>query len=213
MRPRPLSSTPGLSRRSALGHGAALGAVLGLGRFGRAAAQDATPGAATLAAPGQTAAINGAGLYYEVRGDAAGEPVLLLHGGLGNTEEWDNVSPALVDAGYQVVLMDCRGRGRSTWGDAPITYEQMASDALGLLDHLGIDTTHLVGWSDRGIIGLELAINHPARLDRAVIYGANFTPDGAYAEPQPSDQLPPFEVFVSAYQRLSPEPELSLIHI
>ena len=146
-------------------------------------------------------------LYYEVRGDAAGPPVLLLHGGIGNMEEWDNLSPALVDAGYRVVLMDSRGRGRSTWGDAPITYELMASDAVGLLDQIGIARTHLVGWSDGAIIGLELAISHPTRLNRAVIYGANVTPDGVYAEPHESDQMPPFEQYVADYQRLSPAPE------
>jgi len=210
MNHHPALSLPDLSRRSLLGRAGALAATLGVGgQLGRAAAQDATPGspAATPMADGQMTTINGVNLYYEVRGDAAGAPVLLLHGGLGSTEEWDNLSPALVDAGYRVVLMDSRGRGRSTWGDAPITYEQMASDALGLLDHLGIDTTHLVGWSDGGIIGLELAINHPARLDRAVIYGANFTPDGIYAEPRDSDQLIPFEELAATYQRLSPEPE------
>jgi pimeloyl-ACP methyl ester carboxylesterase len=170
-----------------------------------AAATAATP-MADMAVEGETASINGVELYYEVHGPADGPPVFLLHGGLGNTEEFDGLLPALLAAGYRTIAMDCRGRGRSTWDDTPITYELMTADALGLLDLLDIDKTDFVGWSDGAILGLELAAEHPERLHRAVIYGANFTPDG-FHEPTPSDQLPPFEKFIADYQRLSPAPE------
>src|SRR4051795_1448747 len=100
--------------------------------------------------------------------------------------------------------MDSRGHGRSAWGDLPITYDQMPADTLGLLDHLGIEKTDVVGWSDGGIIALDLAIHHPERLDRVVAYGANFTPDGSQFVQ--SDQTPPFESFIADYRRLSPEP-------
>jgi pimeloyl-ACP methyl ester carboxylesterase len=166
----------------------------------------ATPAAAAENIEGEFANINGADLYYEVHGPADGPPVLLLHGGLGNTEEFDGLLPALLAAGFRTVAMDCRGRGRSTWGDDPITYEQMAADAVGLLDLLGIAKTDLVGWSDGAIIGLLMGFTYPERLNRVVAYGANFTPDG-FHEPTPSDQLPPFEKFVDDYRRLSPEPE------
>ena len=178
-------------------------------------AQEATPEGAPPAAtqppdwlaewaPGQTATINGAALYYEVHGDPDGQPVLLLHDGAGNTEVFVNLAPVLVAAGYRVVAMDCRGHGRSAWGDLPITYDQMAADALGLLDHLGIAKTDVVGWSDGAIIALDLAIHHPERLDRVVAYGANFTPEGFYDGH--SDQEPPFERYIADYRRLSPEP-------
>lgn len=170
------------------------------------AAIAATPLASPTAAGGQMATINGVELYYELHGPDDGPPVLLLHGGLGNTEEFDGLVPGLVAAGYQTIAMDCRGRGRSTWDETPITYELMASDALDLLDLLGIAQTDFVGWSDGAIIGLELGVTHPERLHRAVIYGANFTPDGFHF-PTPSDQLPPFEQFIADYQRLSPAPE------
>jgi pimeloyl-ACP methyl ester carboxylesterase len=212
-------STGRLSRRAALGRAGALAAALGLGGpLARAVAQDATPATpaatpasatppATPTAEGQTATVNGADLYYEVHGPAAGQPVLLLHGALGNTEEFDNLVPALVAAGYRTVAFDARGRGRSTWGDAPITFEQMAADALGLLDHLGIARADVVGSSQGGTVALELAIRHAARLGRVVVYGAIFAADGEYDAPQPSDELPPFEQFVADYQRLSPQPE------
>jgi len=179
-----------------------------LRRLSSVAAQEATPESGDpLAewAPGETATINGADLYYEVHGDPAGQPVLLLHGGLANAEYWLNLAPVLVAAGYRVIMMDSRGHGRSTWGDVPITYEQMAADAVGLLDELGVAKTDVVGWSDGGVIALNLAIHHPERLDRVVAYGANFNPEGLKFVP--SDQVPPFERLIVEYRRLAPEPE------
>src|SRR5215213_3115419 len=127
-----------------------------------------------------------------------------MHGSLGDKAEFVNLAPFLAAAGYRTVAFDLRGRGRSAWGDQPITYAQMAADALGLLDHLGIAKTDVVGWSQGGSIGLELAIHHPERLGRVVAYGANFSPEGVqFVE---SEQLPPFERFIANYQRLSPEP-------
>jgi pimeloyl-ACP methyl ester carboxylesterase len=198
-----------LNRRSVLGRAAALAGVLSFGgRLSSAAAQEATPeGGDPLAewAPGQTATINGAALYYEVHGNPNGQPVLLLHGSLTSSEEFDYLAPVLVSAGYRVVAMDYRGRGRSAWGDLPITFEQMAADAVGLLDHLGIEKTDVVGVSDGAIISLDLAIHYLERLDRVVAYAAILSPEGnQFVE---SDQMLPFEYLIATYRRLSPEPE------
>jgi pimeloyl-ACP methyl ester carboxylesterase len=210
-------STSRLSRRAALGRAGALAAALGLGGpLTRAVAQDATPATpaatpagatppATPTAEGQTVTVNGADLYYEVHGDPNGQPVLLLHGSLGSSEEFNYLAPVLVAAGYRVVAMDCRGRGRSAWGDMPITYEQMAADAVGLLDHLGIATADVVGVSDGAAISLDLATHYSERLDRVVAYATILTPEGIqFVE---SDQMPPFEYFIAMYRLLAPEPE------
>ncbi|HET7055951.1 MAG TPA: alpha/beta hydrolase [Thermomicrobiales bacterium] len=150
-----------------------------------AIAQDATPAAVappqdllppfTDEVAGQTVEINGANIYYEVYG--TGEPLILIHGGLGNGKYWVNQIPVFA-AKYQVIVMDSRGHGRSSFDEQPITYALMASDVLGLMDHLAIDKASIVGWSDGGIIGLEIAIHHPERLNKVVAYGANFDPTG-----------------------------------
>jgi hypothetical protein len=68
---------------------------------------------------GETVNINGIDIYYEVYGE--GKPVLLLHGGLANGDHWVNVIPALTEAGYQAIVMDSRGHGRSSFDETPIS--------------------------------------------------------------------------------------------
>jgi pimeloyl-ACP methyl ester carboxylesterase len=134
--------------------------------------------------------------------------VLLLHSGLSNGDHWVNVIPALTDAGYQAIVMDSRGHGRSSFDETPISYEVMASDVLGLMDHLGIDKADIVGWSDGAIIGLELALTHPERLHKVVAYGANFDPTGVRLDIAENDYFNAFEARnAEEYQILSPEPE------
>jgi pimeloyl-ACP methyl ester carboxylesterase len=173
-----------------------------------ARAQESTP-AATAAAPGTTVTLNGADIYYEVVG--TGEPVILVHGGLGSGRVFAKQIPALVNAGYQLIVIDSRGHGHSSHGPDPLSYELMASDVLGVMDHLGIAKADLVGWSDGAIIGLELAINHPERLHKVVAYGANFTPEGVIdATPVPAVEAalaPFFAATFADYQQTAPNPE------
>ena len=142
--------------------------------------------------------------YYELHG--AGEPVVLLHGGLGSGLEFVNQIPALATR-YQVIVIDSRGHGRSFHGPQPLSYELMATDVLAVLDQLGIDRANVVGASDGAIVGLQLAITHPERLRRVIAYGANVTPDGVH-DPAPDPELDAlFAQFAADYRRLSPEPE------
>jgi pimeloyl-ACP methyl ester carboxylesterase len=121
------------------------------------------------------APVNGINLYYAVYGK--GQPLLLLHGGLGTADYWGDQVPVFAKK-YQVIIVDSRGHGRSTRDDKPYSYELMASDVLGLLDFLKIQKTALVGWSDGGIIGLDIAINHPERLTKLFAFGANYNLGG-----------------------------------
>jgi pimeloyl-ACP methyl ester carboxylesterase len=145
--------------------------------------------------------------YYEEYG--SGPPLLLLHGSLGNTTDWVNVAPELAKS-YRVILVDSRGRGRSSDDSTPLTYHQMMSDTLLLMDALGITKTHLLGWSDGAIIGLDMAIHHPERLASLVSYGGQSTVE---AGTQFLDDfvrtmtINDVKDWADAYRAVSPQPE------
>ena len=119
--------------------------------------------------------VNGIQMYYATFG--AGSPVLLIHGGLGNADIWSNEVIDLMKD-HLVIVADSRGHGRSTRTAEPFGYDLMSSDYLALLDYLKIDKVDLVGWSDGGIIGLDIAMSHPERLKHLFAQAANITTDG-----------------------------------
>jgi pimeloyl-ACP methyl ester carboxylesterase len=121
------------------------------------------------------APVNGIQMYYAVFGK--GDPVLLIHGGLGHADIWAS-QVATLSRTHKVIVADSRGHGRSTRTDEPYGYDLMASDYLALLDYLKVDKTALVGWSDGGIIGIDIALHHPERLTRLFAQAANVTTDG-----------------------------------
>src|SRR5215831_11008282 len=121
------------------------------------------------------AAVNGIRIWYAVFGE--GEPVVFLHGGMGSSNYWGLQVPA-VARHYQVIVLDSRGQGRSTWNsEPPISFHLMASDVLAVMDTLHIPKAALVGWSDGAIIGLDIAIHNPQRLTKLFAFAANSDPD------------------------------------
>lgn len=121
------------------------------------------------------AKVNGIEMYYATYGK--GDPILFIHGGLGNADIWANQVIDFAKTNL-VIVADSRGHGRSTRNDTPFGYDIMASDYLALLDTLKIDKTALVGWSDGGIIGIDIALSHPERLSKLFAQAANVTVDG-----------------------------------
>ena len=119
--------------------------------------------------------VNGVEIYYAIYG--SGEPLILLHGGLGNTDYWGG-QIADFSAKYKVINIASRGHGRSTRNEQPYGYHLMASDVLAVMDSLSIKKASIVGWSDGGNIGLDIAINNPDRLVKLFAFGANFNPSG-----------------------------------
>jgi pimeloyl-ACP methyl ester carboxylesterase len=151
------------------------------------------------------APVNGIKMYYAVYGH--GDPILLIHGGLANSDYWANQVLALSKT-HKVVVADSRGHGRSTRTAEPIGYDLMASDYTALLDYLKIQKTALVGWSDGGIIGIDLAMTYPERLTKLFAQAANVTTDGVKPDTM---QTPTFSGFVAKagedYKRLSSTPD------
>jgi pimeloyl-ACP methyl ester carboxylesterase len=164
------------------------------------------PPAMPEAASSGMAEVNGIQMYYATYG--AGDPVLLIHGGLGNADIWANqVADLMRD--HLVIVADSRGHGRSTRTEEPFGYDLMASDYLALLDVLKVDKVDLVGWSDGGIIGLDIAMSHPERLDHLFAHAANITTDGV--DPTVGDDPVFMGTYVGwmaeDYARLSPTPD------
>ena len=125
------------------------------------------------------APVNGIRMYYATYGTATPgqDPILMIHGGLGHADIWASQVADLAKD-HLVILADSRGHGRSTRNADPFGYDLMASDYVALLDVLKIDRVNLVGWSDGGIIGLDIALHHPERLGKLFAQAANVTPDG-----------------------------------
>jgi pimeloyl-ACP methyl ester carboxylesterase len=149
------------------------------------------------------APVNGIKIWYASFG--RGEPVILLHGGLANSDYWGDQVRAL-RTHYHVIVMDSRGHGRTTRDEKPYGYDLMASDVLGLMDHLKIDKAAIVGWSDGAIIGLDIAMHHPERVTKLFAFAANSDPSGV-ADIAKSEV---FNAFIARageeYKRLSATP-------
>jgi pimeloyl-ACP methyl ester carboxylesterase len=136
---------------------------------------------------GRYAAIDNVSIYYETYGE--GPPVLVLHGGLGSHEGMRNQIKALANSHF-VIAPDSRGQGRSTDSDAPLTYALMANDMAKLLDDLQTSRVDVVGWSDGGIIGLDLAMRYPERVRRLVAISANYDVTGIALIPTAEMDVP-----------------------
>ena len=151
------------------------------------------------------APVNDIEMYYAVYG--AGDPVILLHGGLGHSDVWGYQIPELAKH-FKVIAADSRGHGRSTRSAQPYGYALMASDVVALMDYLKIDKASIVGWSDGGIIGLDIAMNYPERLTRLYAYGANTNVAGLRADIADSKVFNQYiENAGKDYARLSPTPK------
>ncbi|MEX1827386.1 alpha/beta fold hydrolase [Luteibacter sp. CQ10] len=141
-------------------------------------------------------------IWYATFGD--GPPVVLLHGGLGNSNNWGYQVPALVEAGYTAIVIDSRGQGRSTRDDRPYSYPLMASDTRAVMDALGVARAAFVGWSDGADIALVLSHDTPDRSAGVFFFACNVDATGTRPF-QPSaviDRI--YEHHVAEHEALSP---------
>ena len=118
--------------------------------------------------PGRSVEVNGATLHYKEHGDGA--PLILIHGGLSSSAQWEPLVRELADR-FRVITPDSRGHGRSTNPSGELSYALIADDVAALIAALGLRCPVVGGWSDGGQVTLELGARHPAAAG-ALIVGA-----------------------------------------
>src|SRR3954470_3946454 len=121
----------------------------------------------------ETVDINGHPTWIDQRG-SGNESILILHGGLSNSDALEALTHTLAER-YRVVAFDRRGHGRTADTDEAFHYDDMVTEAIGVIEQVVGGPAHLIGWSDGGIIALLLAMRRADLINRMVLIGANFT--------------------------------------
>jgi len=154
---------------------------------------------------GARANIDGVSLYFETYG--AGPPVLVLTGG-GSILEMMHFQITHLARDHFVIAPDSRAQGRSNDAPGELHYQTMTDDMIALMNRLHIARADVVGWSDGGIIALDLARRYPSRVRRIVAMGANFNPDGlAFIPAAPPPGRPAIDENGLAYRLTSSTPD------
>jgi pimeloyl-ACP methyl ester carboxylesterase len=150
--------------------------------------------------------VDGVATYYEVTG--AGDPVLLLHGGMCPAESLDTLVPTLAGR-HRVYVAERFGHGRTAAVEGAITYENMAQHTIAFMEAAGVGPASLAGWSDGALVALLVALRRPTLVRKLVLIDQFVTlvdaPPG-YLEMMAgmtADTAP--EMFVSMYRALSPD--------
>jgi len=130
---------------------------------------------------GQLIEVNGADIYFETYGKKENKALVLIHGNGGSIEAMSLQIDYFKDW-YYVIVADNRTHGKSGGIDS-VNYNIMASDYIGVIDKLDIDSACVLGHSDGGIVGLLLAINYPSRICKLVAAVPNLVPGDESIEP------------------------------
>lgn len=164
---------------------------------------------------GRVLAVEGADLYYEELGSERGDPVVLLHGGLGTLDDFSPIAGALTSR--RMIALDARGHGKSTLGAAPLSYARLEADVLHQCQHIGLKRYALIGFSDGGTVALRIAANRPRDVTKLVVLG---TPYELRQEDPLRERLAgvtsaswsaKFPDTVRSYERLNPKPNFDAL--
>ena len=159
------------------------------------------------------APVHGLQLYYETHGE--GPPLVMLHGGLLTFEaSFGAVWPDFAQH-RQVIGVELQGHGHTADIERDFTLAGSAADVAALLDHLGLESADVFGFSLGGLVSFQLALDQPGRINRLVIAATHFRPDGYHEEitnpalwatstrmPTPDD----FLAMKSGYEAVAPDP-------
>ncbi len=164
---------------------------------------------------GHYAQVNGLQLYYETHNPGgAGQPLVLLHGGVGAIEMFGPVLPALAQ-GRPVIAVDLQAHGRTADIDRPLRFESMADDIAALIEQLGHAHADVMGYSLGGGVALQTAIRHPGRVRKLVLVSTPFQRGGWHPEnlagmaqmgpaaAEPMKQTPMYQL----YAAIAPRPD------
>ncbi len=158
------------------------------------------------------APVDGLKMYYEIQG--TGEPMLLLHGGLGSTAMFADMIPSLAKT-RQVIAVDLQAHGRTSDIDRPITYEAMADDIAALMRYLQILKADVLGYSTGGEVALQTTIRHPTIVKKLVVVSAAYKRSGWYPEilaamsqraPAMAEQMKASQLY-KTYVSVAPRPD------
>ncbi|MEV3974644.1 alpha/beta hydrolase [Streptomyces sp. NPDC050698] len=163
--------------------------------------------------------VNGLSLYFEEHGSGAGEPLVLLHGGLGAGEMFASALPVLAEQ-RRVILVDLQGHGRTADIDRPLRPDLLADDMAALIKHLGLPRADVMGYSLGADVALRTAIQHRALVRRLVVVSTPARRDGWFPEvvagmdqmsaaaAEPMKQSPVYELYARLAPRVADWPVL-----
>lgn len=211
--PVDLKSKPTHFLRTCLVTFALLAATLTSPTHARAAEEkNLMPSDTSIAAKSGHVLVNGVNYYYAVYG--SGEPLLLLHGGLGQIEMFGPNLTALAQH-RQVIGVDLQGHGRTPLGNRAISLGDIGNDMAGILTKLGFDKVDVIGYSMGGGVAFQFSIQHPEMVRRLVLISTVFAHDGFFPEMLPqqaavsaamADMMKETPMFKS-YAAVAPHPE------
>ena len=152
--------------------------------------------------------VNGMQVYYEVSG--AGDPLVVLHGAYMNINDMGEIIPQLAQT-HKVYALEFQGHGRTTDIDRPITYPNLADDVAAFMDKVGLAKADVFGYSMGGQVGLQLAIRHPAKVNKLVAASVAYDLRGwqpVYTEaiPQMTVEMLTAMPFAKEYPKLAANP-------
>ena len=157
---------------------------------------------------GKRVAVNGMQMYYEVSG--RGDPLVILHGAYMNIPAMGAIIPRLAKT-HRVYAVELQGHGRTTDIARPITYPNLADDVAAFMDAVGLRKADVFGYSMGAEVGLQLAIRHPARVNKLVAASVAYNLKGwqpAFTEmiPQMTVEMITAMPFAKEYPKLAANP-------
>ena len=157
---------------------------------------------------GKRVSVNGMQMYYEVSG--AGEPLVVLHGAYMNIPTMGAIVPLLAKT-HKVYAVELQGHGRTTDIARPITYQNLADDVAKFMDAVGVAKADIFGYSMGAVTGLQLAIRHPAKVNKLVLASGAYDVEGW--QPEFKTMIPTMtpDMLVNTplpaeYRKLAPNP-------